>query len=330
MTDTVSATMLSMASQDHISDVRPLTLRGEVDAALGLSGVAAVGNYLVLGADEGHRLQVLIRGQDDCWRLQQNLELAADDLEVDIEAISFENGQLYVVGSHSCRRKRMSAELSLKKNRERLLQVQCQRSRARLYRIPFDADRGSLGKPEHIDLSKRLRKDPLLGRFSGIPSKENGIDIEGMACRGGVLYLGFRGPVLRDNFVPVMLLSFDRPKGYALRFVRLQGHGIRDMVALDSGFLLLTGPVNDAPGPFRLWWWDGEDQIPGRDRDVGETLLLGDVSTPGGAKAEGIALLGQSAGRVDVMLVYETMTTAQAVSMRIDLPPFASVVSEAG
>lgn len=101
--------------------------------------------------------------------------------------------------------------------------------------------------------------------------------------------------------------------------MRLDGQGIRDMVALEAGYLLVSGPVNDGPGPFRLWWWDGEDQIPGRDRTERETLLLGEVSTPGGARAEGIALLGQHGETVDAVVVYETGTTTQAVRMRIDL-----------
>ena len=165
-----------------------------------------------------------------------------------------------------------------------------------------------------------MQKDPLLHTFVGLPSKENGIDIESMAYHDERLYLGFRGPVLRGNYVTVMVLQFDHPKRYVLRFVRLQGQGIRDMVALEGGFLIVSGPVNDAPGPFRLWWWDGEDQIPGKDRRVRETELLGAVSTPGGAKAEGLALLGRSGDLAEVILVYETSTTAQAVRMRIQLP----------
>jgi hypothetical protein len=91
-----------------------------------------------------------------------------------------------------------------------------------------------VGEVERIDLNKRLRKDPLLHVFSCTPSKENGIDIEGMAYRDGLLYLGFRGPVLRDNYVPVMAVDFEQPKGYALSFVRLDDQGVRDMVALDE------------------------------------------------------------------------------------------------
>lgn len=301
--------------------MRRVELRGDIDAALGLSGAAVVGDYLILGADEGHKLQVLARTEDGMgWKVQRDVALAKDDLEVDIEAITYGDGSLYVVGSHSCRRRRMKSELSVRKNHERLLSVNRHNARNRLYRLPFNPKNGNVGKPEKIDLTKRLQKDPLLHTFVGLPSKENGIDIEGMAYRDERLYMGFRGPVLRGNYVPVMIFQFDHPKRYVLRFVRLQGQGIRDMVALDGGFLIVSGPVNDAPGPFRLWWWDGEDQIPGKDRQVRDTELLGAVSTPGGAKAEGLALLERSGDLAEVMLVYETSTAAQAVRMRIQLP----------
>jgi hypothetical protein len=256
---------------------------------------------------------------DERWSLQQTITLAKKDQEVDIEAITFGAGHLYVAGSHSLRRRRIRPELSVRKNRERLLDIGEQNSRNRLYRLPFDPVNGALGKAEYIDLSKRLRKDPLLRPFTKLPSKENGVEIEGIAVHDGVLYLGFRGPVLRDNYVPVMTLSFDRPKDYELRFVRLDGQGIRDLVALDQGFLILSGPVNDAPGPFCLWWWDGADQVPGKDRTVQATRWLGEVSTPGGASAEGLALLAEDAGGAEVILVYDTDNAAQAVRMRVDL-----------
>lgn len=322
LTETAVSDGLLQTTPVRISQVRQVLLSGAIDAAMDLSGVTVVGDYLVLGADEGHRLQVLVRTPDgEHWTLEQTIALAKKDQEVDIEAITFGQGYLYVAGSHSLRRRRVKPELSVRKNHERLLDVGQQSSRNRLYRLSFDPASGVLGKTEYIDLSKRLRKDPLLGPFTKLPSKENGVEIEGIALRDGRLYLGFRGPVLRDNYVPVMTLAFDRPKDYALSFVRLDGQGIRDFVVLEDGFLILSGPVNDAPGPFCLWWWDGADQIPGKDRTVHATRWLGEVSTPGGASAEGLALLSEESGHAEVVLVYDTDNAAQAVRMQVDLRP---------
>ena len=75
-----------------------------------------------------------------------------------------------------------------------------------------------------------------------------------------------------------------------------------------------------AAGPFCLWCWDGADQLPGKGRDIREAVMLGTVSTPGGAKAEGLGLLYEADGVVDAVVVYETNTAAQTVSMRVTLP----------
>ena len=319
-TDTPSSE-LPEAPSEPVSDARPVPLRDVIDAAMDLSGATLAGEFLILGADEGHQLQILLRDREDgAWTLHRTLAVAKQDQEADIEAITFGDGHLYVIGSHSFRRRRIKPELSVRRNRERLLEIDRQESRNRLVRLPFDPDSGAVGEAEHIDLSKRLRKDPLLNPFFGVPSKENGIDIEGLAYRDGELFLGFRGPVLRDNYVPVMVLAFDRPKRYGLRFVRLDGQGIRDMAAVAEGFLILSGPVNDAPGPFCLWWWDGADQVPGKDREVRPATPLGAISTPGGAKAEGLAVLAQEGRRAEVLVVYDTRTSAQAVSMQVVLP----------
>jgi hypothetical protein len=306
---------------ERIESLRPIVLSGKIDAGIDLRGAVVIADFLVLGVDQGHQLQIFRREQrSDTWCLQQSLSLADQDQETDIEAISFGVGCLYIVGSHSFRRRRMRPDLSVRKNLQRLQDIDSESSRNRLYRLPFDLKSGKLGKVDWIDLSKRLRKDPLLKSFYGIPGKENGIDIEGMTFRHERLYLGFRGPVLRDNYVPVMVLEFERPKDYQSSFVRLDGHGIRDMAALEHGFLILSGPVNDAPGPFLLWWWDGENQVPGKGRVVQDAVMLGAVSTRGGAKAEGLALLDESEGHAHVILVYETDAAPQLVRMRVTLP----------
>ena len=273
-----------------IGTMRPITLTGEVDAGIDLAGVVLAGDFLILGSDEGHRLQVLSAGEvPGVWHLQHRPVLAERGQATDIAALGFDRGHLYIICSHTHKRRRMRPEFSVRKNRQRMFGIDVEPSRNRLYRVPFDPQTGKTGKVRFIDLSKRLRKDPLLQPFFGVPGRENGIEIGGIAPVDGRLHLGFRGPVLRDDFVPLMVLDYDRPKDYALTFVRLDGQGIRDLVALKNGFLLLSSPANDARGPYRLWWWDGMDQVPGKGRAVREAVLLGAVSTPGGARAEGLA-----------------------------------------
>lgn len=321
MSNTNRLTSTAEIDRPWISEVHEVALGGDIDAGTDLSGVVVVDDFLILGADEGHQLQILRRRKEGGgWGLVHKNALAKQDQETDIEAITYGEGSLYVTGSHSARRRLMREDLSSRRNQERLLDVRFDASRNRLYRIAFDPATGRLGKVSSINLTKRLRKDPLLQRFCEIPSKENGIDIEGLAWRGGELIAGFRGPVLRANYVPVMRFAFDKPKRYRLAFVRLDGQGIRDLVAVRDGFLVLSGPVNDGPGPYRLWWWDGKDQVPGKDRSIRPAVELGEVSTSGGAKAEGLALCAEDDAGAEVIVVYETETAAQAVSMRLRLP----------
>jgi hypothetical protein len=201
-----------------------------------------------------------------------------------------------------------------------LRRIDAQAARDRLYRIPLDPQSGELGEAEVIDLRKRLRKDKLLGPFTRIPGKENGVDIEGLAIHQGRLLLGFRGPVLRHNLVPVMVLDFDHPKRYRLRFVDLRGQGIRDMVSIGDALLLLTGPVGDAPGPFRLWLWDGADQLPGNDRDTSPAVRLGNIQVPPGARAEGLALVEAQGERVELLLIHDGVVNGHAMHIELRLP----------
>ena len=42
-----------------------------------------------------------------------------------------------------------------------------------------------------------IGRDEHFGAFTGIPGKDNGLDIEGLAVKADRVYVGLRGPVLR-------------------------------------------------------------------------------------------------------------------------------------
>lgn len=321
----MTATAPLEAEVPQAREVERWTFEGGIEESEDISGVAARGDFLAIVADEGATLQILERHRSIegtfVAKDRRTIRLESDDRfeEADLEAAAWGDRHLYLIGSHSRKRKQVELDKSVKKNRERLGTTATEPGRGWLYRLEV-GDGGRPRQPESVSLRDELANDPILRPFQVIPSKENGIDIEGMAYRDDRLYLGFRGPVLRENYVPVMRVDFQRPKQYTLIFVCLDGQGVRDMAALKQGFLILSGPVNDAPGPFHLWWWDGADQIPGRDRVVRPAVTLGPVSAPRGAKAEGLALLAEKQGKAHVLVVYDTETKAQAVSMRVDLP----------
>jgi Protein of unknown function (DUF3616) len=100
---------------------------------------------------------------------------------------------------------------------------------------------------------------PHVAPFMDLPSKENGLDIEGVVILGRKIYLGMRGPVV-DNIALVAAMdlkpgSVIDPARLFLHFVDLGGLGVRDLTRWRDGILVLAGPVNGADGPFKLLRW---------------------------------------------------------------------------
>ena len=88
MIDTLSSIERVGGQSEAIRDVQPIELTGELDAGLDLSGVAVAGDFLILGGDLGHRLQILRRRPDGGWSMQHGLTLAEQDQDTDIESIA--------------------------------------------------------------------------------------------------------------------------------------------------------------------------------------------------------------------------------------------------
>ena len=194
-----------------------------------LSSVVQVGNDLWLGSDEGatiERLSPMKRqtfGKHRSFALGEYIDLPDADEEVDIEGLDYANGYLWLVGSHSVRRKDDDPDAGTAKKRLQRLQRTSRRGNRYLFaRIPVvrDGDDGASfalaqhttdpndsGRTLHAGrlpggkrrnaLTDALRDDDHLASFLEIPGKENGFDIEGLAVAGDRMFLGLRGPVLR-------------------------------------------------------------------------------------------------------------------------------------
>jgi hypothetical protein len=173
--------------------------KGHIHHPMDVSAIAVVKGYLVIGSDEGNMVQILKR-DGERYKVFRDVILDAHGKEIDIEGITSEGDTVYVVGSHSRHREKVEEQNTSQENRQRLLIVQRDESRERLYRFRLDAD-GKESQLEVTSLMPAIEQDPVLKEFTRLPGKENGVDIEGLAVRDGRLYVGFRGPVLRDNFV---------------------------------------------------------------------------------------------------------------------------------
>jgi hypothetical protein len=285
-----------------------------------ISAVAVMGDYLVIGADEGHVVQILKKIDATTYKVERKYSLPdgqetdrkkKEDPELDIEGIAVNGNTVFIVGSHSSKRAKVKQEneknRAYKKNRKRLTKTRAEKSRRVLYRFNLD-ENGKLDSAIDVkDLWSVILQFPVLKPFTAIPSKENGIDIEGIAAKGKQLYIGFRGPVLRNNWVPVLITEFDAPsEGAELRYVNLNGLGIRDMVSVKDGFLILAGPMGDGPGGYHLYLWNGLDCVPGKNGAKGRLQYLGQIAVDPDTKAEGMTLLpGKKDDLQQLLIVFD-------------------------
>ena len=237
-----------------------------------LSGVAVDGDRLWTVSDEGRTLEVLAPDGTGGYRLTHQYALdtlipgipdAGDDKpgELDLESITIRKGQLWLSGSHCLVRQKPPD--SAKDRLESAI-----RSRpSRFLLARFDLTSGGLTNPVHLpfegedSLRGRLQSDPHLAPFLKLPSKENGLDIEGMCRHRGLTLLGCRGPLF-DDVAAVVGLEFAKDRfaiaAHTLHFLDLGGLAIRDLTRWDEDVLVLAGPVGDVHGPFRLYRWTPE------------------------------------------------------------------------
>ncbi|WP_035484578.1 DUF3616 domain-containing protein [Geminicoccus roseus] len=303
-----------------------------------LSAVAATGDFLWLGTDEGAAVDRLRKlgdnryGEHKAFDLKDMLKLPSpeEDAEIDIEGMDADSGCLWVVGSHSYTRDKPELdENDPDQALDELAEVDRNPNRRMLARIPLAKLGGQGGEDQEVAQLKAKKKtsalldvledDRHLGPFMDVPAKENGFDVEGLAVRGGQVLLGLRGPVLR-GWAMVLELRVEvdgsklkllpiTPAGrcYRKHFLDLEGCGIRDLCFLDGDLLILAGPTMDLDGPIRLHRWrpstfQVEDTITAADKcPVVLDLPVG----RGTDHAEGIALLPGSEGR-ELLVVYDS------------------------
>lgn len=168
------------------------------------------------------------------------------------------------------------SELRFDRNRQLLAKVPLVQRADGAWPVARDGDR----RARHVAFGKdgRLRryiaKDGLLKDFVALPSKDNGLDVEGLAARGDRVWLGLRGPVLRGHAVVLEMQMDDRGKhgmkprriDGRLRFRKhllpLGGDGIRDMAVSGDDLILLAGTplANDGRSAI-LRWRGGTRQV---------------------------------------------------------------------
>jgi len=305
-------------------------------AAEDISAITKINSFLVIGSDEGdgenkNYIQLLKKRTDEGYEVHSNILLFKGNKqhgkEMDIEGLAAEGNKIYVVGSHSSKRKKIKKDKKYEKNREKFHanNIAEERNRDWLYRLTIDVQGKEISK-EKITLREIIANDPILKAFRNIPGKENGVDIEGLSVKEEWLYIGFRAPVFRENYVPVMKLKFDNPEStYELLYINLNGRGIRGMASVSDGFLIVAGPVGDSSSSYQLYHWNGKDVIPGKDREVADTgniRMLGEIHPPKHGKAEGIVTIQEKSNMYHLVIVYDGVKNKDRIMQRFHFTKF--------
>ena len=313
-----------------------------------LSGVVlADDGTLWLASDEVRSIERLKR---DDGRFEGHASFGLEGLlksptgkEFDIEGLDLDGGCLWAVGGYGAARqgidakdlKKGDAATDRAKEIRGLAAVDTKADRRFLARLPIsggkpvaEATRGGrtltasrLASTTGDDLLlAALAGDEHIGPFirAGVPSKDNGLDVEALAVVGDRVFVGLRGPVLRGWAVLLEIQVHDAAPGvlgldpigaggrpYLKHFVFMEGLGFRDICREGSDFLILAGPSTLLDGPARVYRLPNAVDLRENRLHV-PTEVLELPHGRGDDHPEGMTLAGSLTGRPSILVVYDS------------------------
>ena len=231
--------------------------------------------------------------------------LAGKGKELDLEAIaaSRTGGCYYATGSHGVARMSDAG----------------QPDRLHVFRVPVDAATDAI-KQKSIAVTTLvpvIRSDAALRDTIGKASEAGGLDIEGLAEKDGTLFFGLRSPSIGGQAFIIEVRADDlfanAATALTARIALGAGFGIRDIVRVSDGFLLIAGPAASHEGAhgFTLHHWPG----PG-----GKLTKIGDVPPAASGKAEGILVLGETGTAVDVLIFFDGAKNGTPMPLKLIKP----------
>jgi len=311
--------------------------------ALDLSAARVIDQTLWLGSDETAHLEAFSLGDNEGNNHRSTAITAylplphGDAQEVDIEGIACSDHYLWVVGSHSWKRKRVNLdEHDAAKNMARLKILSREENRYLIGRIPLVAGElhkscphpllphktltaAQLKREKHGNqLTRSLRHDDHLGEYlkANIPGKENGFDVEGIAVADDRIFLGLRGPVLRGWAILLEVQVKEKHPGelrlkkigpggerYRKHFLNLRGEGIRDLCFYQEDLLVLSGPTMDLTGDTQIFRLANALEALKAETLLEPEPILTIPGAFGADKAEGMTLLPGTSP--SVLIVYD-------------------------
>ena len=234
----------------------------------------------LMAFDEGAEARYAYVGNKVLTIDAEPVVLRATTDELDAEGAATDGRYFYVTGSHSAKR----GDCASNPGSRHVLRFRLDPATGRALRSPAGSANGAL--VDYADTGRLwpiMQAQPALAPHVGerkclgseppadapTLAGQQGVNIEGLAVRDGQLYFGFRGPVL-NGVAKVLAVDADAlfgseaartPKATMTSLALGQRRGIRDMVAVKTGFLLLAGPDDSSTSQSVGWtlsWWDGK------------------------------------------------------------------------
>ncbi|MCT7964329.1 DUF3616 domain-containing protein [Laspinema sp. D1] len=329
-------------TQERVGDLSAVTFTPD--------GSLWVGSDELLTLERLSLIEPYVYGNHEPFEIGEFIELFNNEDEIDIEGMDYSEGYLWFTGSHSTKRKKPKGK-SPEKDISRLAQVKTEANRYLLARIPIQGGIPVQGCPDPLNgdrqltaasvqktetgniLIDALEKDVHFGSIiaSELPSKENGLDIEGLAVRGSKILMGFRGPVLRGWAVIIQLeveesepgiltLKEIGPEGrlYKKHFLDLSGLGIREICLDGDDLIVLAGPTLDLDGGMKMFRLTGVFEREGDTliaQDETELKVLFDLPFKLGTdRGEGLALMPCLGQPNSLLVVYDSPDPARIVN----------------
>ena len=296
------------SNQVTASSIDQVKFKGKILGDKDISAIALVGKYILIGADEGNIIQVLAPNKKGTkYKVSHNIELPiieTSKTEVDVEGMAVTGNVVYVTGSHTS-----------------IGEIQEPNNRQRVFRFKLDYDTGELvSSIDQGSLKQILAQDKILSEFIDVDHDQNGIDIEGLAVKNNLLYFGFRTPVLDEDYLPVVVVDFTKLNTlnqYELRYVNLGGNGIRDIVAVDEGFLILTDATGKNKNHFRIYFWDGSTDL-SKHENVSGVKFLRKIDTKKDTKAEGLMIMDEKDSSYEILVVYDGVAKGNPTILEVE------------
>jgi hypothetical protein len=240
--------------------------------------------------------------------------------ELDAEAAATDGTYFYIAGSHSATRKKCNSNpgsrfvIRIRRDPASGRATGARTETSALWTIMAAQEK----LRDHVGEEKCLGTEPP--PENAAKKGQRGVNVEGMAVRDGKLHFGFRGPA-KDGAAPILSVNLaglfpdqgapaSSPDPVVTSIKVGKQRGIRDLLSVKDGILILAGPDDDQ-GSREAGWvlllWDGK---PGASNIV-EPKQLGRLSLDGikrrscdddEIKPEALALVDeQDHGRIVVM-----------------------------